>query len=271
MVRKIKRKRLKTKFIDFFWMKSSKNSKRFIEIDLLRGLAILLMVFGHVLWDLDYFNLIPVNGFVYSTLQKIVPTLFFLLAGVSIVLGRKKKVLDGQSKKAYNEKLFVRGLKIFTLGVVLTIFSLIIMPERPILFGVLHCIGLSVVLSVFFLKYRFANLFFGLSFIILGLFISNIHFSNPSIFHLVVGLHQSNAWMYTIDYFPLLPWFGVTLLGIGIGDLLYAGDKRRFKFPDLSKYRPAKTFSWLGRHSLEIYLFHQPALISILYLFIRFF
>ncbi len=248
-------------------MRDKKNKKRFIEIDLLRGIAIILMIFGHLLWDLDYFNLVPINNFAYSTLQKIVPTLFFLLVGISITLGRKKNELIEGNKKTYRKKLFVRGFKIFNLGMLLTIFSLIFISSRPVFFGVLHCIGISVVLSIFFLKYRYANICLGLSFIIIGLFISNINLSNPSIFHLIIGLHQSNIWMYTVDYFPLLPWFGVTLLGIGFGDLLYESDKRRFKLPDLSKYRPAKLFSWFGRHSLEIYLVHQPLLAGIIYVF----
>lgn len=266
MVEKIKRKSLKTELIDFVWMRSSKKKERFIEIDLLRGLAILLMVFGHILWDLDYFKLVPINNFVYSTLQKIVPTLFFILVGVSIAVSQKKMILEKSDVR--NKKFFVRGMKIFNLGVLLTIFSLIFLPARPVIFGVLHCIGLSVVLSMFFLKYKIVNLLLGSLLVILGLFISGIPFSNPSIFHLVVGLHQSNVWMYTVDYFPLLPWFGVTLLGLGFGNILYDGNKRRFKFPDLSGYRPAKIFSWCGRHSLEIYLIHQPVIAGIMYIFI---
>ena len=266
-MRKIKRKSLKTKLVGLLWMRSSKNSKRFIEIDLLRGLAIFLMVFGHLLWDLDYFNLIPMNNLIYSALQKIVPPLFFLLVGISLVLSRKKTMKD--KIKIYNEKIFIRGMKIFNLGVILTIFSLLAIPDRPVMFGVLHCIGLSIVLSIYFLKYRAANMFLGLSLIIMGLFLSNIDFSSPSIFHLIIGMHQSNIWMYTVDYFPLLPWLGFVLLGAGIGDVLYDKDKRKFRFPDISKYKPARMFSWLGRHSLEIYILHQPVLAGIMYILIK--
>ncbi len=66
------------------------SSKRFFEIDMLRGLAIVLMIFGHILWDLDYFGVAPINNDAYSLLQKIVPPLFFLLVGVSLVVGKKK-------------------------------------------------------------------------------------------------------------------------------------------------------------------------------------
>ena len=90
---------------------------------------------------------------------------------------------------------------------------------------------------------------------------------NPTLFHLILGMHQENVWAYTVDYFPLVPWFGVTLLGIAVGDWLYCGDKRRFRMPDLSRYKPVKMFQWAGQHSLVIYLLHQPIIAGTLTLF----
>ena len=92
-------------------------SKRFIEIDMLRGLALILMIFGHVLWDLDYFGIIPINNSLYSVLQKIVPPLFFLLVGLSLIVSRKKiedKPIQVQNN--YYKHLVLRGLRIFSLG-----------------------------------------------------------------------------------------------------------------------------------------------------------
>jgi uncharacterized membrane protein len=267
VVKKIKRNSLKTKDIVLCWMKSSKSSKRFVEIDVIRGVAISLMVFGHTLWNLDYFNLLPMNVFIYSLLQKIVPPLFFLVVGFGLVVSRKKKVVEKTQEKEFNSYLFVRGLKVFGLGMLLTIFSFVLIPGRPVLFGVLHFIGLSILLSIFFLRYRRACLLLGPFFILVGLFLSSISFNNPSIFHLIVGLRPSDIWRYTVDYFPLFPWFGVTLLGIGLGNILYDGNKRRFMFPDLSVYRPAKLFSWAGRHSLGIYILHHPVIVGAIYVF----
>lgn len=226
---------------------------------MLRGLAIILMVFGHILWDLDHFGVVPMNNSVYSFLQNTVPPLFFLLVGISLIVSKKK--IENRTLKdeeAYYRRLVVRGLKIFGLGMVLTLMSLIFIPERPVFFGVLHCIGLSVVLSVPFLKYRRYALLFAILFIFAGNIVVQHPVENPTIFHLTVGLHQTDIWRYTVDYFPLLPWFGVSLLGLVIGDWLYCGNKRRFRMPDLSKYRPAKLFQWAGQHSLGIYLLHQP-------------
>ena len=85
----------------------------------------------------------------------------------------------------------------------------------------------------------------------------------PTFAHLIVGFHQSDISMHTIDYFPLFPWFGVALFGIAIGSILYKDGERRFSFPDLSRYKPVFAFSWLGKHSLAIYLIHQPIIVGV--------
>jgi len=243
---------------------------RFIEIDLLRGLAITLMVFGHILWDLDYFGLVSMNNVVYAALQKIVPPLFFLLIGMSLIVSKKRvEFKTEQDENRYYKRLIFRGLKIFSLGMIITIFSMILFPERVVLFGVLHCIGLSVVLSVPFLKYRNYNFLFALMALFSWTIIGQINVNNPTFLHLVAGFHQADVWRYTVDYFPLLPWFGVCLLGMVIGDWLYSSDKRMFRLPDLSNYRPVKVFSWLGQHSLAIYLVHQPVIAGALYIFMK--
>jgi len=251
--------------------KITKNStsQRFIEIDMLRGLAILLMVFGHLLWDLDHFGISPINNTLYSTLQGFVPHLFFVLVGMGIIVSKKKiENKPNIDENLFYKRLILRGLKIFGLGMILTIGSFIVMPDTPVYFGVLHCIGLSVILTAPFLKYRNFNVLFVFLFITGGYMISQINFQNPSLIHLTVGFHPTNVWKYTVDYFPLLPWFGFTLAGIAAGDILYCGDKRRFRMPDISKYKPAKLFSWMGKHSLGIYLIHQPIIAGAISVFI---
>ena len=68
----------------------------------------------------------------------------------------------------------------------------------------------------------------------------------------------------TFDYFPLLPWFGLILLGVWLGGLLYAGGRRGFPLPDLGGALPVRLLDFLGRHSLLIYLIHQPILMGAL-------
>ena len=247
------------------------SSQRFIEIDMLRGLAIIFMIFGHFLWDLDYFGLMPMNNGIYNVLKVTIQPLFFLLVGISLVLGKKKiESMTLKDEKKYYKRLIFRGLKILGLGMIFTILTLFFIPEKPIFFGVLHCIGLSVILSAPFLKYRKYNLLFVVIILFTSLIVAGYNIENPTIFHLALGLHQTNIGSYTIDYFPLLPWFGICLLGVIIGDCLYSGNERKFKIPDLSRYRPIKIFQWCGQHSLIIYLIHQPIIAGALSVFIIF-
>ena len=249
-------------------MVHKRSSQRFVEIDMLRGLAIILMVFGHILWDLDYFGLATMNSAIYSFLQRTVPPLFFLLVGIGLIVSKKKNENRTlKEEEDYYKRLFIRGLKIFSLGMLLTLMSLIFMPEKVVFFGVLHCIGLSVILCIPFLKYRQYALPFSALFIFAFILTSQYFVENPTALHLVIGFHQENVWHYTVDYFPLIPWFGVSLLGIVIGDILYCGNKRRFRMPDLSKYRPVKLFQWAGQHSLGIYLLHQPIIAGIIFVY----
>jgi len=244
--------------------KQKSSSQRFIELDLLRGFAISVMILFHFLWDLDYFGIVRLNKAMYNS-NVIFQALFLVLVGITLAVKSNKH----QENPSETYKQIMRhGLLIFSLGMVITAVTLIVMPERPVLFGILHCIGLSIILCAVFLRFKTYNIIFAGVIITAGFIIGHYHVTHPTIIHLMFGLHQTNVWRYTIDYFPLLPWFGVTLLGVGIGNILYKDNKRRFKMPDLTNYKPITMVSWLGKHSLAIYLFHQPIIAGALTLFI---
>ena len=244
-------------------------SKRFVELDLLRGFAIVGMIFLHILWDLDYFGLVSLNMDIYQ-FQIIIPAMFFLLVGICLAVGRtRREGQSGEGQKAYHGLLVLRGLKIFSLGMIFTTVTILAMPGRPIIFGVLHFIGLSIILSAPFLRLKSFNFLFGTLFVVAGFVAGGFVVENPTALHLAVGLHQANVWEHTIDYFPLLPWFGVTLFGIALGNYLYCGNERQFKVPDFSVRKPVAAFSWLGRHSLAIYILHQPVIAGALFVFVH--
>jgi len=58
----------------------------------------------------------------------------------------------------------------------------------------------------------------------------------------------------------------VVLLGIALGNWAYAGGKRSFKPLKIEGSKPAKFIAFLGKHSLMIYVLHQPAIIALLLL-----
>jgi uncharacterized membrane protein len=240
--------------------------QRFIELDFLRGCAIIFMITLHLFWDLDYFGILPLNKNFYA-LNIIVPVMFFLLVGICQAVNNNK--YQNQPKKMYLRTM-QRGLWVLNLGMLLTLLTCVFLPDRPIMFGVLHCIGCCIIISAPFLRFKSKNMVFAIMIITAGLLIGMYAaVENPNILQLAAGFHQSNIGQHTIDYFPILPWLGVCLLGIALGNILYKDNKRRFPIPDLSEYKPTKLFSWLGQHSLAIYLLHQPIIAGVLFLVVK--
>jgi uncharacterized membrane protein len=242
-------------------------SQRFIELDILRGCAIIFMIILHLFWDLDYFGILPLNKNFYS-LNIIVPVMFFLLVGICQGVNNNK--YKNQPKKMYFRTI-QRGLWVLNLGMLFTLLTTIVLPDKPIMFGVLHCIGCCIILSLPFIKFKATSNTVFATMIIIGGILLGTCFSveNPNILQLAAGIHQSNIGQHTIDYFPVLPWLGVCLLGVALGNILYKENTRRFPLPDLSRYKPTRFFTWLGQHSLTIYLLHQPIIVGLLFLYIK--
>jgi len=144
--------------------------------------------------------------------------------------------------------------------VIISVITWFYIPRGFVVFGILHFIGTSIILSLIFIRYRVINIIFGLFFIIVGFYLKSLTFD----FNILIplGFIPNNFW--TIDYFPLFPWFGIFLIGISIGNIIYPDFKRKYEIKDLSKKLLVKSFCFLGRNSLLIYFLHQPIIIGII-------
>ena len=171
-----------------------------------------------------------------------------------------KKIL---TKKGLQLKYIKRGLKIFGLGMLITLVSWIYLAEGFIIFGALHCIGISIIFAYYFLHIRYLNLLIGVICIFTGVILKTITFD----FYWLLWLGFKPSQFYTVDYFPLLPWFGVVLIGIFLGNSLYPHYKRIFKLKNLLKLKIIKSVCLLGQRSLIIYFLHQPIILIIIHLF----
>jgi uncharacterized membrane protein len=127
-------------------------------------------------------------------------------------------------------------------------------------FGILHLIGISIILAYPFLGLRFTNLVLGVLIFATGQYILAQDLYSQSFWLLPFGVVPEGVIMP--DYRPLLPWFGVVLIGLFFGNVVY-GDGRR---PAVLEEVPvlARPLVPLGRNSLFIYLIHQPIIIALL-------
>ena len=242
------------------------NETRYPELDALRGVAVLLMVSYHLAFDLAYFYgwNIPVEEGVWKILARTAAMFFLLLVGVCFAISweRTRRPLAVGSwplalRRCY-AKYLRRGLMIFAGGMLISFTTWAVVPDAFVQFGVLHLIGISTLLLPFFTPFKQWNLLF----VLLVLFVSLVlpkPTSSPSLFPL--GLITST--FSSLDYFPLLPWFGVILLGMVIGNALYIPTPCSF-LSALSHLPYPRSLLWMGRRSLWIYCAHQPLLLLIL-------
>lgn len=245
--------------------KSKQDFKRLWEIDAVRGIAIVMMLVSNAVFDLHFFRIAAVDissGFWWA-FARTTAALFIFIVGVSLVLSTARfRNTKGYSGRKLTKKLFVRGLKIFGLGLLITAATFTLFPQNTDLFGVLHLIGLSIIFARPFLALRFGNLALGLAAILIGVYLSGLRFDFPWL--LWLGLSPANN--FAVDYTPLFPWFGFVLLGMFTGNLLYKGGVRQFRLPELSTFLLIRGLNFLGRNSLKIYLAHQPVFVVSLYL-----
>jgi uncharacterized membrane protein len=242
----------------------SRPGSRFWEIDVLRGVAILMMIAYHLMFDLAFFNIYPIDLGSLPILIFLYPigTLFLTLVGVSLSISfaRASELTSGWQLRW---KFIRRGLFVFAGGLLITLATWIYLPGEFIIFGVLHCIGLSIILAYPFLELRWTSLLLGAIIVVAGVFLlATVTVGYP--WFLWAGFTPQN--FTTLDYFPLLPWFGVVLVGVFLGLTFYSGYNRKFSLPDYSEKKIVKGMSFLGRHSLLIYFIHQPVLLALLYL-----
>ncbi len=243
--------------------------KRYYEIDVIRGIAIVMMILFHLLWDLNYFEILSVDlyrGF-WKLFQVATATLFLLIVGISTVLSLQHALTFSQKIK----KTAIRSLKLLSIALLITVVTYLFMSESYIFFGILHLIAVSIFLSIFFIPFFYLNLFLGVTLIILGNLLKTMTFN----FSWLAWLGFQYEGLSTLDYYPVLPWFGVVLIGIFLGKYLYSNsvnslEERKYSWLSLIETRVKNILSYLGTYSLTIYLIHQPILFGVIYLLVNF-
>ena len=237
-------------------------SRRAVLLDELRGFMLLNMLLYHLLYDLVFLFGVPLAWYLSPGAflwQEVICCTFIGVAGACAPFSRS------------NPR---RGLQLLGWGLAITLATLLAMPGQVVWFGVLHLIGLSTLLfcplgrltrslppwagvlacaALYLLTYGVSMGYWGLGPL----------WQHP----LPAALYQSpllaplgfpGPGFFSSDYFPLLPYFFVYGAGAFAGRILQR-DR-----PALFYRRHCRHLAFLGRHSLWIYLAHQPVLYGLL-------
>jgi uncharacterized membrane protein len=228
---------------------------RIWEIDFLRGLAIILMVGYHILFDLGEFRGVErflgfstdLSSTAYATAQFFFAALFVVLSGISSTLSRN------------NAR---RGLRLLAVSLAVTAVTYVFDPASAVWFGILQCLAVSI-------------LVYGAAFAkagpvvcaAAGAAVVGLDAALPALMKgieirtdwlLPLGIHSPS--FSSFDYFPLIPWLGVFLIGAALGKSSYAPGRSLLPWS-----LPETLVNAAGRHSLLIYIVHQPLIMGVLY------
>ena len=234
-------------------------------MDEVRGFCIICMVFYHVAFDLHYSYGIDIP-IMFEDWFKYVVQLF---AGTFIFI-------SGISSR-YSRNNAKRGIQCFFIGMIVTFVFAFFAPQAPVLFGILHFLGVSMMiyaigekiilkipakigivlcLVLFILTY-------GVMWGYLGLF-ERFSIPLPQFLYdakLLFPLGFIGGGFSSMDYFPLLPWIFVFLAGAYVGG--YAVENKMPNFFYKTHFKP---LAIAGRYTLWIYVLHQPIAMGIFFL-----
>ena len=260
---------------------------RYRLLDTLRGFSLVSMILYHICWDLVNlyrFDWQWYQGTPGHVWQQSICWGFILISGFCMGLKNGKQ----ESQLSYK-----RGLVVLAAGVLVTVATLLFTPESPIIFGVLFFLGCAMLLTTALLPLlrncscKGGLLLTGLLFFLLRnineetLGFENLIFCRlPESWYrhglLATFFGLQDKEFFSTDYFSLIPWYFLFLAGYFLCRCLTEKngqpdhDEQSENNPEAIAVLPAgfakgiPFFEILGKHSLPIYLLHQPIILFLL-------
>ena len=241
-----------------------KTKTRYTVLDILRALAIIAMVVYHTLWDLVYMFGADIPwyktdaGFVF---QQSICWSFILISGFCFSLGKRK---------------LKRAVTVLVCSLVITAVTALVMPENIILHGVLSLLGTAMLVTIplekifrkipTFIGFTLSAVLFALTYNVSDgvLGVGDMSVRLPDFLYannVTAFFGFPHSGFYSSDYFPLLPW----LFLFWCGYFLYGIFEKKGLLKYLSVFS-CKPLEFIGRHSLEIYMAHQPIIYGVLFI-----
>lgn len=263
--------------------------KRFVEIDVVKGVAVLLMMFFHYFYLGKHMNVVNANtdsGLLYLC-AKIAHTTFIIASGMNLAIST-----SGKSSEEYIPKKVKRGLYLLAVGLIISYLTKMEFGDSYVKFGIMHFMGIATILSTFVMKVPI------LTYVIsAGILLIHILLKTPSIKNRFFEVCEKNSFMCfisgimnlkydSLDHFSLIPYLGYFLLGSAIAftcykiknvenDLSqevnynsnYDDNGRKIEaLGFLDKYQDnpiVKGLAWVGKRSMMFYVVHFTILYCI--------
>lgn len=233
------------------------SSTRLAVLDLARGLAVVAMAAYHFSWDLSWFGFVdwPVSqGSQWRTFAMLIAGSFLFASGISLELSH----YNGIRWRPFAQRLG----KIVLAAAAVSLVTYYTFGNAFVRFGILHSIAVSSVIALPFTRLP------ATAAAIAAVFTLSLPYWASSFFF------NGDLWLWTglgtpavgsVDYVPLAPWAGVVLAGVAVSKAF-----RTFNvWQKLANFRfdgaAGRFTKLLGRHSLPIYLLHQPILYGLVW------
>jgi uncharacterized membrane protein len=233
-------------------------SRRIEAIDIARAIALVTMAIYHFTWDLEHFGYVA-PGLTehggWRLFARCIASSFLFLVGVSLVLANREGIRWPSFWKRFAMVAVAAGA--------ITLVTWYATPDAFIFFGILHEIALASLIGLLFLRVPpLLSLVVAAGVIAAPYYLSSPFFDAPAWWWL--GLSTIDP--HSNDYVPVFPWFAPVLIGIASARLA----ERHGIFDALARWTPgrwSRPFTFAGRHSLAVYLLHQPILFGAVWLY----
>lgn len=233
---------------------SAAMSDRLLWIDISRTIALFGMIVFHFVRDLEMFAIIE-SGMTtqgaWAIFARLVAGAFLFISGVSFVVAHQ----SGFRPRSWARRILMIGGS----AAIVTLATYIAVPDQFIYFGILHAMAAASVIGVVTLSVPTSGLLLLAVFIVVAdsLMTSGV-FASP----ILAWTGLSSTHRPSLDFIPLIPWLSAFFAGMAFAKIVPV---TRFDVP-MTPGRLVNVLAWPGRHSLAIYLLHQPILLAVMWL-----